>query len=171
MQTDEYLTWLFIKHGSVGQNRAGKEDSLSASAEHANWPGARRPEGGLETVHTKVGQPTVLYMLKIFTQWHTKWLIRIRSILRSSPQFSCSRTQRLLPVIKAFYFQPMLHLLIICKLYVHDSTLKKSNRFPFAGHLRSLLIELAINQSHSKSLTAKSAAVCIYQCVSKTTAP
>lgn len=35
MQTDEYLTWLFIKHGSVGHSGAGKEDSLSASAEHA----------------------------------------------------------------------------------------------------------------------------------------
>lgn len=110
MQIDEYLTWLFIKHGSVGHSRAGKEDSLSASAEHANWPGARRPEGGLETVRTEVGQPTVLYTLKIFSQWRTKWLIRIRSILRDGPQFSCSRTQRLLPVIKTFSFQSTLYL-------------------------------------------------------------
>lgn len=111
MQTDEYLTWLFIKHGSVGHSRAGKEDSLSTSAEHANWPGARRPEGGLEMVRTEVGQPTVLYTLKIFTQWHTKWLIRIRSILRDGPQFRCSRTQRLLPVIKTVSFQSTLYLL------------------------------------------------------------
>lgn len=73
MQMDEYLTWLFIKHGSVGHSGAGKEDSLSASAEHAKLArGARRPQGGLEMVRTEVGQPTVLYTLKIFTQWRTK---------------------------------------------------------------------------------------------------
>lgn len=45
MQTDEYLTWLFIKHGGAGHSRAGKEDSMSASAEHANWPGAEEAGG------------------------------------------------------------------------------------------------------------------------------
>lgn len=163
MQTDEYLIRLFIKHGSMGHSRVGKEASLSASAEHANWPGARRPEGGLETVQTEVGQPTVLYTLKIFTQWHTKWLIRIRSSLRDGPQFTYSRTQRLLPVIKTFSFQSMPCLLIFRKLSV-QLTINQS--FPSLWTL-----EKPINQIRHKSISfdfihVLTAQAFTYECVS-----
>lgn len=37
MLTDEYLTWLFIKHGIAQHGGAGEGESLSVSTEHS-WP-------------------------------------------------------------------------------------------------------------------------------------